>query len=148
MNEELTTVNNQLKEKLDELAQSNNDLDNLMTSTDIATLFLDTELTIGRFTPATRRLLNLISSDVGRPLCDIRQKFSGGDLQADAQRVLDQLTPLESEVFSDAGDCYLRRISPYRTSNNRIDGVVVTFVDISQRKRSERALLSSKAIAE
>ncbi len=145
MNEELTTVNSQLKEKLDELARTVNDLDNLMASTNIATLFLDTELRIGRFTPATRRLLNLISTDVGRPLSDIRQKFSGGDLQADAQRVLDQLTPLESEVFTNAGDCFLLRISSYRTSDNRIGGVAVTFVDITQRKRTDQALLSTKA---
>lgn len=88
MNEELTTVINQLKDKVDELSQTNNDLANLLSSTEIATLFLDTEFRIRRFTPPTKRLFNLIAADIGRPLSDIHQKYSNGDLLADAQQVL------------------------------------------------------------
>ena len=137
MNEELTTVNNQYKDKVDELAKSNDDLTNLLASTDVATLFIDTQLRIGRFTPATGRLLNLLSSDLGRPLSDIRPKFTDNCLLDDVHRVLDKLSPMECEVNTEDGECFLRRIMPYRTSENRITGVVITFIDISARKRAE-----------
>ena len=137
MNEELTTVNNQYKDKVDELAKSNDDLTNLLANTDIATLFIDAQLRIGRFTPATGRLLNLLSSDVGRPLSDIRPKFTDNCLLDDVHRVLDKLSPMECEVNTEVGECFLRRIMPYRTSENRITGVVITFIDISARKRAE-----------
>ncbi len=137
MNEELTTVNSQLKDKVDELTSSTNDLANLLSSTDIATLFLDTEFRIGRFTPATQRLFKLISSDVGRPIDDIRQKFSGLDWLDDARQVLTTLVPLEREVHTEDGACFLLRSVPYRTEDNRTTGVVITFVDITQRKQAE-----------
>jgi two-component system CheB/CheR fusion protein len=137
MNEELTTVNNQYKDKVDELAKTNDDLTNLLASTDIATLFIDTQLRIGRFTPATGRLLNLLSSDLGRPLSDIRPKFTDNCLLDDVHRVLDNLSPMECEVSTEDGKYFLRRILPYRTSENRITGVVITFIDISGRKRAE-----------
>ena len=137
MNEELTTVNNQYKEKVEELAKSNDDLSNLLSSTDIATLFVDTKLRIGRFTPATQRLLNLISTDAGRPLSDIRPRFSDPGLLDEVQKVLDKLSPLECEVTTEDGEYYLRRILPYRTKENRITGAVITFIDISERKRAE-----------
>lgn len=137
MNEELTTVNNQYKDKVEELAKINDDLDNLLSSTNIATLFIDNHLRIGRFTPATKKLLNLISSDVGRPISDIRLKFSDSALIEDIRQVLSELSPVECEVKTEDGSYYLRRILPYRTNDNRIEGVVITFIDISQRKQSE-----------
>ncbi len=137
MNEELTTVNSQLKDKVDELSATNDDLANLLNNTNIAILFLDTEMRIRRFTPQTKKLLNLIASDEGRPLADIRQKFSDGDLLADARNVLEDLKPVEREVSTDDDAYYLRRVLPYRTGDNRIGGVVITFIDITTRKRSE-----------
>jgi two-component system CheB/CheR fusion protein len=133
MNEELTTVNNQLKNKMEELSIANDDLENLLNSTDIATIFIDAKFNIGRFTPATKELLNLISSDIGRPLIDIRPKFTDENLMVDVEQVLAKLTPLEAELKTENGRCFLRRISPYRTSDNRIEGVVITFVDITAR---------------
>jgi two-component system CheB/CheR fusion protein len=141
MNEELTTVNNQYKEKVEELAKINDDLDNLLSSTNIATLFIDSQLRIGRFTPATQKLLNLIPTDVGRPISDIRPKFTDGALMGDIKQVLDVLTSVECEISTENDSYYLRRIQPYRTSGNRIAGVVITFIDISQRKRAEEDTL-------
>lgn len=137
MNEELTTVNNQLTTKMDELAKANDDLENLLNSTDIATIFVDAELNIGRFTPATKDLLNLISSDIGRPLIDIRPKFTDENLMHDVDQVLAKLMPIEAELMTENGRCFLRRILPYRTGDNRITGVVITFIDISERNASE-----------
>ena len=141
MNEELTTVNNQYKDKVEELAKINDDLDNLLSSTNIATLFVDYHLRIGRFTPATQKLLNLIPTDVGRPISDIRPNFLDSGLMDDIKRVLSHLTPVECEVKTEDGSYYLRRILPYRTNDYRIAGVVITFIDISQRKRSEEDTL-------
>lgn len=137
MNEELTTVNNQLKNKMEELAKANDDLENLLNSTDIATIFIDAELNIGRFTPATKDLLNLISSDIGRPLIDIRPKFTDKNLMLDVEQVLAKLTPVVTELTTESGRIFLRRISPYRTSSNHIAGVVITFVDITARYIAE-----------
>ncbi|MGO8854967.1 MAG: CheR family methyltransferase [Steroidobacteraceae bacterium] len=137
MNEELTTVNSQLKDNVEELAKANDDLANLFSSTDIATLFVDTQLKIGRFTPSMTRLMNLITSDIGRPLGDIRPTIMDPTLLDDARQVLDKLTPVECELATEAGACYLRRVLPYRTSDNRIAGAVITYIDISERKRAE-----------
>jgi two-component system, chemotaxis family, CheB/CheR fusion protein len=137
MNEELTTVNSQLKDKVEELAKTNDDLANLLSSTDIATLFITTELRIGRFTPSTTRLMNLLPTDIGRPLSDIQPKVTDAGLLRDIQRVLDTLVPLECELAGTAGECFLRRIVPYRTGAQRVAGAVVTFVDITMRKRAE-----------
>lgn len=141
MNEELTTVNNQYKDKVEELARINDDLDNLLSSSNIATLFVDSQLRIGRFTPATQKLLNLISTDVGRPISDIRPKFTDNTLMDDIKRVMDNLTSVECEINTEDGCYYLRRIQPYRTRDNRIAGVVITFIDISQRKQAEEDTL-------
>ena len=137
LNEELTTVNSQLQAKIEELESTSNDLSNLLSSTNIAVVFLDTSLRVRRFTPAMRDLLELIPSDVGRPVEHLAQKFTGGHLVQDAQAVLDTLVPLEAEICSNSGRFYIRRILPYRTTDNRIAGVVVTFFDISERKRAE-----------
>lgn len=140
LNEEMTTVNNQLHEKVQELESTNNDMANLFNCTEIATVFLDPGLCIKRFTPATTRLLKLIPTDVGRPLGDIVKKFTDDDLLGDAQRLLQDPTPREKEVPTEDGRWCARRIVPYRTLNNRIDGVVITFVDITERKQAADAV--------
>src|SRR5699024_3786794 len=123
VNEELTTVNTELESKVQELEQANDDLSNLFTGTQVATLFLDQALRIKRFTPAIRDLLSLISSDIGRPLADMTLKFSDPELLSDADQVLADLMPRQAEV--PAGESwYQRRIVPYRTRDNVIQGVV------------------------
>ena len=145
LNEELVTVNTQLQSKLLELEALTNDLDNLLSSTDIAVVFLDTELRVRRFTPAVSDLLELIPADIGRPLAHLAQKFTDGDLIADARLVLAKLARLEAEALSHSGRWYLRRTLPYRTEDNRIAGVVITFIEITARKHAEQALQSAQA---
>jgi two-component system CheB/CheR fusion protein len=140
LNEELVTVNTQLQGKVLELEALTNDLDNLLSSTDIAVVFLDTRLCVRRFTPAVSDLLQLIAADVGRPLQDLAQKFSGGDLIAAAAQVLSKLSPHEHEVHSHSGRWYLQRLLPYRGEDNGIAGVVITFVEITARKHAEQAI--------
>jgi two-component system, chemotaxis family, CheB/CheR fusion protein len=140
INEELTTVNHELKSKVDELAQSNSDLHNLMGATAIATVFLDRELRIMRFTPPAVELFSLIPSDVGRPLADLQHRLVYPDLLLDARRVLDQLVPIEREVQETEGRFYLARLLPYRTTDDRIAGVVLTFVDVTERQLAQDEL--------
>src|SRR5205823_2152668 len=140
LNEELTTVNNQLQEKVLELESVNSDLSNLLASTDVATVFLDGELCIKRFTPAATNLFNLITADEGRPLADIAPKFLDGDLLRDAETVLQKLAPIAKEVVTATGSWYLRRVLPYRTSANQIGGVVVTFADVTPLKQAEQRM--------
>ena len=140
LNEELTTVNAQLQAKMEELERTTNDLSSLLSSTDIAVVFLDRGFRIRRFTPAVLDLFELIPGDVGRPLNDLDRKFEDPDLLEDARRVLDKLLPIEREVRSDSGRWYVRRTLVYRTADNRIDGVVVTFVDITARHDAAEAL--------
>jgi two-component system CheB/CheR fusion protein len=140
LNEELVTVNSQLRGKAEELQTANNDLASLLTSTDIAVLFLDTSFRIRRFTPAARDLVDLIPGDVGRPLAALARKFDDPHLDADARATLERLATFEREVPGADGHYYLRRVTPYRTTDNRIDGVVVTFVDITARRRAEASL--------
>lgn len=137
LNEELNTVNNQLQEKVAELESTNNDMTNLFNSTDIATVFLDRDFCVKRFTPATTKLFRLIATDTGRPIRDIARNFADDTLLNDADRVLHELTPVEKEIRTDDGGCHLCRIVPYRTSDDRIDGIVLTFVDITVRKKGE-----------
>ncbi len=137
MNEELTTVNGQLKDKMEEIARSRDDIANLWGSTDIATLFIDHDLRIGRFTPAVTRIMNLLPADLGRPLSDIRSKVKDLALFEDTRRVVDRLGSAECELTGEQGECYLRRIVPYRTGDNRIAGAVITYVDISAFRRAE-----------
>ncbi len=145
MNEELSTVNNQLKDKVEQLAELSDDLANFVSSTGIATLLLDAEHTIGRFTPAAKRLFNLIETDKGRPIGDIRQKFDDDKFLEDVDSVFQSFTPIEREVRAEDGATYLMRIAPYRADEQRSGGVVVTFVDISQRLKDERELRESEA---
>lgn len=144
LNEELQTVNTQLEHKIAELETTNNDLANLMTSTDIAIIFLDQKLRIKRFTPAAMRLMRVIETDLGRSIGDLTTNFTDDDLLGDAKTVLQRLIPIEKEVHDDQQLFYLRRIVPYRTHDNRIDGVVITFVEITQQKQSEQLLRDSE----
>jgi two-component system CheB/CheR fusion protein len=140
LNEEMQTVNHQLEEKVLELESTNNDLDNLLLSAEVATILLDRQFRLRRFTQATGKLLRVISSDVGRPISDLAKMVVDDDLLPDAQRVLKNLTPITKDVQDGGGRSYLRRITPYRTDDNRIDGVVITFVDVTDRKERERVL--------
>ncbi len=144
LNEELTTLNTQLEDKLQQLELVNNDLDNLLSSTSVATLFLDTRFFIRRFTPATTELMNLIPSDVGRSVTDIAWNFRDETLLEDARRVMLEDGLAQSELNTEEGKWFLRRITPYRTETHETQGVVLTFTDITQRKRSELALRESE----
>ena len=144
INEELTTVNHELKSKVDELGHANSDMQNLMDATAIATVFLDRELRVTRFTPSAVTLFSLIPTDVGRPLANLTNQLDYPQLDADARRVLQGLVPIEREVDDANKRWYLVRMLPYRTSEDRIAGVVLTLVDITERKRSQEALRLSE----
>ncbi len=143
INEELSTVNHELKSNIEALSRANSDLQNLMSSTDIGTIFLDRQLRINRFTPAVQEVFNLLPSDLGRPLSDITHKLKYPDMTDDAERVLDNLATIEREVPDGDDLWFLARLKPYRTAEDKIDGVVITFVDISNRKRMETELRKS-----
>jgi two-component system, chemotaxis family, CheB/CheR fusion protein len=148
LNEELTALNSQLQETLERQRTTSNDLQNVLYSTDVATLFLDINLNIRFFTPATKSLFKVIPSDVGRPLADLHSLADDGTLPADARTVLRTLVPLEREIEARSGACYLRRILPYRTQENGVEGVVITFADITERKHVADALEAAKRQAE
>ena len=148
INEELTTVNQELKNKVDELGQSNSDLHNLMGATAIATIFLDRELHIMRFTPPAVGLFAMIASDVGRPLADLKHRLDYPELLVDALRVLQQLVPIEQEVADAEGRRFLSRILPYRTTDDRIAGVVLTFVDVTERQAARDELKQAHQLLE
>ena len=139
VNEELTTVNQELKSKVDELGHANSDLQNLMGANAIATVFLDRDLHITRYTPSAVRLFNLIPSDIGRPLADLKERLDYPALREDARGVLAHLTPVEREIRG-RDDWFIARLLPYRTADDHIAGVVLTFIDITERKRSTAAL--------
>lgn len=140
MNEELTTVNQELKSKIDELSRVNSDLQNLMAATNIGTIFLDRNLRIKRYTPRATDLFNIIPGDVGREIEHITNKINYSKLNQNATQVLDELKIIEQEVYSDDGGCYMMRMRPYRTIDDRIDGVVISFIDITKRKEAELKL--------
>jgi PAS domain S-box-containing protein len=140
VNEELTTVNQELKIKIDELSEANNDTRNLMNSTELGTIFIDRGMRIKLFTPRARTLFNLIPTDTGRPLLDITHKLRYPQLVADIEHVLDTLTMSEREVQSADEQWYIARVLPYRTADDRIAGAVLTFTDITARRRAEEAV--------
>ena len=147
MNEELNTVNTELQAKVEELESSHDDISNLLASTDIATIFLDREMRIKLFNPPTADLLHLRESDIDRPISDFSGRVNNDHFSTDAQKVLDKLASVERVVSSqltnsDDADMrnYLRRMVPYRATNDRIGGVVVTFVDITERYQLEQEL--------
>ena len=137
LNEELTTVNTELQSKVDELSQANNDMQNLLNSTDIATVFLDNHLNIKRFTDRATHLVTLRHSDIGRPITELASNVKYENLAEACHEVLKTLAPFEHEVLTTDGVCYLMRIMPYRTTENVIDGLVMTFVNIKQLKDAE-----------
>ncbi|TGT91258.1 MULTISPECIES: chemotaxis protein CheB [unclassified Mesorhizobium] len=143
-NEELNTVNSQLQHKIAEQERTTNDLNNLLAGSETATLFLDDKLAINWFAPATKELFDLVTSDIGRPIAHFARKFSDDRLLSDTETVLKKLTTIEAEVPSDAGRWYLRRMLPYRTRDNRIAGVVITFIDITERRQGESAVRASE----
>lgn len=145
MNEELATVNNQLKDKAEQLSILNDDLTNFVSSTGIATLFLDGDSRILRFTPTTKRLFNLVATDVGRYIGDVRPKFDDQSLASDIAHVQETLKTQERVIASQDDTKYLRRIIPYMTGENRVGGVVVTFIDVTERVIDERKLRESES---
>jgi two-component system, chemotaxis family, CheB/CheR fusion protein len=144
INEELQTVNQENRHKVAELAALSSDLQNLMAATDIATLFLDRDLRIVRFTPQVSELFNVRATDRGRPLSDLTHRLGYDDLETDSKRVLNRLAPIVREVQDEGGRWYLTRILPYRSTSDHIEGIVITFVDITERKHSEEALRRSE----
>jgi two-component system CheB/CheR fusion protein len=140
LNEELQTVNAELQVRVDELSRSNNDMKNLLNSTDIATLFLDKDLKVRRFTTQATKIIKLIPGDVGRPITDLASDLLYPELTADAHEVLRKLGFAEKPINSRDGRWFAVRIMPYRTLDDRIDGVVITFVDITVAKKLEAQL--------
>jgi two-component system CheB/CheR fusion protein len=135
-NEELSTVNNELKMKIEEAAAINDDLSNLISSSDIATIFVDTQMQVKRFTPAAAKIFNLIAADIGRSLFDITHRLEYKSLAEDAQAVFSSLKPIEREV--EMGERrLLARLLPYRTGENRISGAVLNFIDITAVRAHE-----------
>lgn len=147
-NEELSTVNSQLHHKIEELETATNDLNNLLAGSETATLFLDEQFRIRWFAPATRALFDFVASDIGRPIAHLARKFADDTLLQDVETVLKTLSTIQAEVPSDAGRWYLRRVLPYRTQDNRIAGVVVTFSDITDLKRAADAINDARVYAE
>ncbi len=148
LNEELQTINAELNNRNDSLVRSNSDLANLLDSTPVATLFLDRGLRIRRFTPRLLEIFSMREGDEGRPMSDIVTRLTRDGLERDVQEVLRTLAPREREVMVADGLSYLMQVRPYRDLNNVIDGAVLTFVDISERKRNEQARSRLAAIVE
>ena len=136
-NEELVTVNQELKDKIEELNEANADLENLLASSDVGTIFLDREMKVKRFTPDVTSLFNLMPQDKGRPIGHVSNKLKYEHLLDDAKEVLKTLEPIEQETAAENGSYYLARILPYRTREDQVDGVVMTFINITDRKEAE-----------
>ena len=148
LNEELTAFNSQLQETLERQRTTAKDLQNVLYSTDVATLFLDRDLNIRFYTPATKAVFHIIPSDIGRPLADLHSLSADSALTDDARAVLSSLSPIEREIETQPGLWFTRRILPYRTSENDVEGVVITFADITERKRMRTTLEAAKSQAE
>jgi two-component system CheB/CheR fusion protein len=148
INEELQALNEENRHKVEELAQLSGDLQNLLIATDIAILFLDREFRIVRFTPRLSTLFNVRQADQGRPISDLTHRLGYGGFMDDARIVLERLSAVEREVQDESGRWYLTRVLPYRTPDNQIEGVVVNFIDIGDRKRMEEELRKAKHFSE
>jgi two-component system, chemotaxis family, CheB/CheR fusion protein len=147
-NADLTALNSRLQDTLERQRTTSDDLQNILYSIDVATLFLDTELNIRFFTPATQLLFKLRNGDVGKPVVSLQSLAADDTLLLDARTVLKTVTPIEREIESRTGGWYNRRVLPYRTRNRGVEGVVITFTDITERKRVKRALELAKQQAE
>ncbi|PKL59707.1 MAG: SAM-dependent methyltransferase, partial [Methanomicrobiales archaeon HGW-Methanomicrobiales-4] len=148
VNEEMMTVNAELQSKIEQLAGIQNDMKNLLSSTGIGTIFLDIDLTIRRFTPEATTIYNLVASDISRPLSDLKSTIINDDLIDEARVVLSSLIPQEKEVCTSDNRWFLVRILPYRTLDNVIDGVVLTYIDISTRKAAEAEVIQTREYAD
>jgi two-component system CheB/CheR fusion protein len=148
LNEELNALNSQLQETVERQRATSDDLNNILNSSDVATLFLDCALKIRFFTPATKALFNVIATDIGRPLGDLTHRFADDDLLAEARTVLETLAPLRREVEADNGTWYIRRILPYRSDAMRVEGVVVTFAGISEIKAAQQEIQAARAYSD
>jgi len=148
MNEELQTVNHELLAKVDELTSVSDDMKNLLNRTDIATLFLDADLNVRRFTSQISRIIKLIPGDVGRPVTDLHSQLDYPDLVEDAHEVLNSLIFRERQICAKGGRWFRVRIMPYRTQDNRIDGLVMTFIDISESTALEETLREAHSVLE
>src|SRR4051794_38262714 len=137
VNEELTTVNQELKIKIEELGLTNNDFKNFINATDIATIFLDRGLRVKLATARAREVFNLLPADIGRKLSDITSALMYDQVEADVEQVLETLERCERELPTRTGRWYMMRILPYRTTEDRIDGVVMTFIDVTNRRAME-----------
>jgi two-component system CheB/CheR fusion protein len=137
VNEELITVNYELKVKVEETGKANDDLNNLIASTDIATVFVDSSLRIKRFTPRATDIFSVIASDLGRSLLDLTHRLDYDELADDVSATFETLRPVEREVRSTDGRWYIVRLLPYRTTEDRIEGAIMTFFDISARREAE-----------
>lgn len=144
INEELQTVNSELKLKLEAVSRAHSDLQNLMAATDFGTLFLDSSLRIKRFTQQVTELFSITPSDEGRPISDFAHRLEYESLVGDARKVLANLTPIGHEIRSRDDRWYDVRLRPYRTVDDKIDGVVLTFVDMTDRRQTEEALRNSE----
>jgi two-component system, chemotaxis family, CheB/CheR fusion protein len=141
VNEELATVNTELQGKVADLSQINNDMNNLLAGTGVGTVFVNHQLHIQRFTPAVTQVINLIATDVGRPVGHIASNLPDyNHLVEDVQQVVDTLVPKDVEVQSTLGKWFVLRIRPYRTLDNVIDGAVITFFDITEMKKARETL--------
>jgi two-component system CheB/CheR fusion protein len=145
VNEELITVNYELKVKVEETGKANDDLNNLIASTDIATVFVDSALRIKRFTPRAADIFSIIASDLGRSLLDLTHRLDYDQLADDVNTTFETLRPVEREVRSNDGRWYIVRLLPYRTTEDRIEGAVMTFFDISARRQAEEQARASEA---
>ena len=148
LNEELSALNSQLQETLERQRTTADDLQNVLYSTDTATIFLDRDFNIRFFTPATRAFFNVILGDIGRPLADLKSLAIDGDLLPDARNVLRDRATIEREIEGQSGVWFIRRILPYRTGDKRIEGVVITFENITERRKTAEALSRAKSQAE
>src|SRR5262249_34837126 len=134
------TVNSELKLKLEAVSRGHSDLQNLLSATDLATLFLDSNLHIKRFTPRVTELFSLTASDEGRPIADFSHQLEYDGLIQDARGVLANLSPIARQIRSREGHWYEVRLRPYRTVDDKIDGVIITFLDVTERRKLEEAL--------
>lgn len=149
VNEELYTVNAEFQQKIVELSESNNDLNNLIQSTEIALLFLDANLNIRRFTPAIKKILDLLPHDIGRNISHFRGKVQLDNFIEHVETVFEKLVPFETQLTDSRGEEYLLKISPFKTQKNEIQGVVLVFIDMAHTSRVERALeISDKALSD